>query len=595
MGGTRRVLMLVLLCAACSSTRRSAHRPSRAEARLEALSARIKALAVVALPRGPGKLVLTPEQSLTIDALRGVELDAAPPVLGQPAAPYKQAFADGCPPDKRPYVARGIRPFRFRFFHNEFSYGGWHTWEMTDYASAHGFNILYPYASSPADRGSHLPKGTRWLRWGGFINWHQRVPDLRYDKLAVQDVTEQLIREGVFKPDPSYDSLMIDLEHPRPGLEALRKMEWYPADAPEGERRAFETRYYDGYAKTYIAPGQAARAAGWRRISLYGWQPFGRTFWGIENAEVDPKTDWAWNAFGKRIYEAVDILNPSVYCFYWSPRNVAYTLANIDLNVKLARATGQPKPIRPYYWTLLHGGGGGWRWWANQPLPDEDARAMAALAFFTGIDGIVLWNWSGTGNHNVPQLRIRDRTTKQWRMNDVMVGKPFELRPESAPENTAPTRFRRYDALHILSVGEDGLARFQRVEKENPEGKYGCTPDKPVYAMRKDKLLPLLRPASEPVAALIEGLALVRPFEYILRRGEVKIDVPAQRQFGEELPIVRRVKLGRIHVVATYDPLCIHGGGPRQIVLENFDGVAGRTLVLPADAATRIFVLKEPR
>ena len=111
--------------------------------------------------------------------------------------------------------------------------------------------------------------------------------------------------------------------------------------------------------------------------------------------------------------------------------------------------------------------------------------------------------------------------------------------------------------------------------------------------MPHDELLPHLRPSAEPVAAFIEGLALVKPFEYVLRHGEVKVDVPAQKQFGDELPIIRRVKLGRIHVVATYDPFVLHGGAPRPIVLNDFDGVRGRTLVLPADAKTRIFVLRD--
>jgi len=56
---------------------------------------------------------------------------------------------------------------------------------------------------------------------------------------------------------------------------------------------------------------------------------------------------------------------------------------------------------------------------------------------------------------------------------------------------------------------------------------------------------------------------------------------------------VRRVKLGKTHVLATYDPLCVHGGEPRQIALQDFAGQKGLTVKLPADAQTRIFVLKE--
>ena len=49
-------------------------------------------------------------------------------------------------------------------------------------------------------------------------------------------------------------------------------------------------------------------------------------------------------------------------------------------------------------------------------------------------------------------------------------------------------------------------------------------------------------------------MALAKPLEYLLRHGQVQIDIPAQRQFGQNLPVVRRVKLDRWHVLITYDP-----------------------------------------
>jgi hypothetical protein len=57
--------------------------------------------------------------------------------------------------------------------------------------------------------------------------------------------------------------------------------------------------------------------------------------------------------------------------------------------------------------------------------------------------------------------------------------------------------------------------------------------------------------------------------------------------------VVRRVKLGRVHVLVTYDPDVLHGRPAREIELSNFDGIAGRTLRLPADRETRIFVLRQ--
>ncbi len=557
----------------------------QADAELQALAGKVEGFEVIELP-ATGTVELSPDQSLTVDDLRGVALDDGPPMLGEPAQEYPPKMTDDCPAGREPYIARGIEPFRFRYFNNEFSYGGWHNWKMTDYASTRGFNILYPYNHDPTDR-THVPKGTRWLRWGGFVSWEKwleehEIPSLRYDMLPDTDVEQRLVEAGTFAQQAGFDSLMIDMEHARLAPEKLREQEWYPTDADEAAREAFERKYYGGYAKTYVAPVEAARRAGWQDISVYGWQPFGRAWFGLEKAQVDPATDWAWNAFGKAIYGAVDILNPSVYCFYWSPQNVAYTLANIDLNMKLIRTMPEQKPVRPYYWTLLHGGGGGWRWWQGQPQRNEDMRAMTAFCFFTGCDGFVCWNWSGTGSHQVPPP-LKEET-------DVMVGRPFECPAEGAAQ---PTQFARHDVLHVLSAADDGLVRFQRIEKGNQQGNYGVSEDKPVYAMAEADLVPCLRPQAEPVAAMIEGMALAKALEYLLRHGEVKIDVSAQEQFAETLPIVRRVRLGRYHVIATYDPGWAEAEQARQIELADFDGNAGLALGLPADAETRIFVLRE--
>ena len=83
------------------------------------------------------------------------------------------------------------------------------------------------------------------------------------------------------------------------------------------------------------------------------------------------------------------------------------------------------------------------------------------------------------------------------------------------------------------------------------------------------------------------------------------IDVPSQQQFGERLPIVRRVRLNGVHILVTYDPNIIYGSQPvgetspplagetRDITIDDFDGVVGRTLTLPADEQVRIFILRE--
>jgi hypothetical protein len=556
-----------------------------AENELKALSAKVPAFRPVALP-ATGTLTLTPAQSLTIEQLRGVKLDDNPPVLGE--RPYKPdpRMVDAYPPGEAPYVAKDIAPFRFKYFNLEFNYGGWHNHFMREYASAHGFNILTAYVHKPGD-WTHVPAGTKWLKWGGFVDWHKwpqkhGLEADRWDQVKDFDVKGKLLEEKVFAREPGFDYLMIDLEHGLLGLEKLREQAWYPKDAPEAQRQAFEKKYYDGYAQTYLAPLAAARAEGWNNLSLYGWQPFGRRWFGLEKATADRATDFAWNAFGRQIYESVDLLNPTVYCFYWSPQNVAYTLANIDLNRQMITGLKPEKPMRPYFWTLLHGGGGGDRWWAEQPLPVEEARAMMTLALFTGIDGLDQWNWSGTGNHHLP----RPLKAGAW----VMVGKAFTARPQGAGEEVPPTAFARYDMLKVKSVTE-GQVEFLKLDKAKPAAIQAA--DQPVYSLKTEELTALLRASSEPVAGVVEGLALAKPFEYLLRHGEVKVDVSAQEQYAKTLPVVRRVKLGKLHLLATYDPSAVHGGQPRSIELKDFEGRAGCTVVLPADEQTRLFVLRE--
>jgi hypothetical protein len=584
---------------ALASVAAAARNTDKAEAELAALATKVPTFRVVPLP-DQGDLALRPDQSLTVEHLRGVQLQDDEPALGELAKPYDPRMTDAYPPGEAPYVAKGIRPFRFRYFNCEFNYGGWHNFGMTDYAATHGFNILFPYTRK-LDEGKHLPPGTKWLGWGGFINWHtwfgeHGLPDGRYDLLADMDLVAIHLKEGKFKrPDPptnlkeAGDFLMIDMEHPVLSPEKLRTQDWYPKDADEAARKTFETNYYLGYAKTYTSAVEAARKQGWRNISIYGWQPYGRTWGGLEKPEVDPGGNHAWNTFGKRIYDTVDIINNSVYCFYWSPQNVAYVLSNIDSNMALVDSMPVRKPVRPYFWTLLHGGGGGWRWWKGQPVASEEERAMTAMAFFTGIDGFDTWNWSGTGNHHQSPVLVGKDKDYFASGADVMLRDGFDLAPEGGGK---PEAFRRYDVLHVTAADKDtGMVRFQKILK-NTKG-YGIDDRHPTFSMPMGDLRPHLRIKSEPVAAMIEGMALVKPFEYILRHGQVKIDVPSREQWKDVLPISRRVQLGSIHLVITYDPKVVYGDAPRRIVLPDFAGRKGLTVTLPADSQTRIFVFSE--
>jgi hypothetical protein len=75
---------------------------------------------------------------------------------------------------------------------------------------------------------------------------------------------------------------------------------------------------------------------------------------------------------------------------------------------------------------------------------------------------------------------------------------------------------------------------------------------------------------------------------------QVQIDVTAQDQFFKVQPIVRRVQLGRYHVVATCDPQWQKNQVTQSVELKGFDGRKGLTVLLPADSQTRIFVMRQP-
>lgn len=572
-----------------------------AERELRALGKKVPGFRTLLLPR-TGDFTLTAGQSLTVEQLRGVALDDQPPQLGALADPYDPNQTDDFPAGKAPYVAPGIEPFRLRYFNCELNYGGWHNMALQEYGATHGFNIIYPYVRTLAQR-SRLPAGTRWLKWGGFVNWDEwlpkhQIPPGRYDLLADRDLTAEMTAER-FMGDANpaeWDYLMIDMEHGVLAPDALRQQAWYPANGTEAEKQVFERKYYHGYAMTYWAPMAAAKRLGYKNLSVYGWEPFLRQWYGLDKLNFSPETYWQWGAFGREIYQnpATDLLSPSLYVFYWCPQNVASTICNLDYNRALADTMPERKPIRPYYWTLLHGGSADYHWWNNQPVPNEEARAWTLLCLMSGTDGFDLWNWSGTGSHHTPRP-FRTRENNEWRYNDIGLKDSFTARAGGAPEGQAPMQFNRYDFIHVVGVDDaTGLVRFQKIDRYNWGEKYGLTPDRPVYAMKGDELTPHLRAESEPVAGVVEGMALAKPLEYLLSHGEVKADVASLDQFLQTLPIVRRVQLGKLHVLATYDPQVVHGQPAREVVLTDFAGRKGLTLRLPADAQTRLFVLREP-
>lgn len=539
--------------------------------------------------------------SYTVDELRGIELNDPPLAIGQPAVYTDDRMTTNLPVGSEPYRAMGISPFRFVYFDNEWTYAGWHTWEMMDYASYSGFNIVKPYNNKPlsttpiADTGYLGASGFNLNDTSTVSGWMTQhgYEEHRWDTLPTRPELESIITsENYFPGTQGFTYKMIDMEKPgRPmSLSDLRAESWYPGPVPD---IAFETAYYSGFVNIETAVMAAAKNQGWQSVGVYGWGPFARQWHGLEDATVDPATDWSWQTYGKYIYrdDAVDVIYPSLYSFYWDNANLAYTLANADLNMQLVNSESIRKPVRPYLWDQLHGGGPGWRWWRSLPLRMEDMRAIAASIFFTGIDGVVLWNWSGTNNPHIVSIEAD---------KDYSVGSGFSLAPEdTATWGAAATDFVRYDAIHVLDVDAANVARFQYIVKgANPEYGVDVTwvpgepSNYPVYAMPANVLASYIRPGTESVAALIEGLALVKPIEYSLRHGEVKIDVPAQIQFRDVLPVVRRVKADRYNIVFTYDPNWETTSSPQTITLNDFDGQPGLNVSFPVDGEPRIFVVK---
>lgn len=571
--------------------------PEAAEAELQALAKKVKGFQVIDLTQAEGEVRLAPEQALTIEGLRGVALDENPPRLGARSEPFTKKL--GQIAEAGTYVARDIAPFRLRRFDAEYHYDGYgqNHWPMYEYAATHGFNRCGSYTLDPGD-WTHLPTGTEWVLLSGYGwgDWFKsrKLDANRWDKLAeAAQAGETLIPAGHFKTKPGYAMIMIDQEFG--GLlpeDELRKQPWFPTTAPAAEREKFEDRYYAGYSVALSEPGKAARRDGWGRASIYAWQSFKYSWYGLDpRIKIDLVQD-RWRRFMDGIYDAYDVLHVDGYCDAWSAGNVAYTLAAADDAVAFARSHKTVKPVRLYLSTVMLASPGVGPWLRIQPLTNEEVRAMFALQFFTGVDGVVEWVWCERANHQLPPelLVPEDKKKDVWTPQAVQVAKDFAANREGA---STPETFHRYDFLRVLPEGDvkTGVVRFQRVDPTLPQEKQPKDLAG-VYVAERKALTANLRAACEPVGAMVEGLALVKPLEYILSHGQAIIDAPARGQYRDKSPIVRRVKLNDVQVIATYDPAVVFGGKPREIVLKDFDGPKGLTLRLPADAQVRLFVVR---
>ena len=558
-------------------------------------------LPIVQLPAS-GTLTLRADQSYTSDDLKGKTLDPHPPALPHPTETTRNNdHTDTLPVGTGPYVAPGIEPFGLNEFTCEFNYGSRHNYDMIRYMSNHGYAVVHPAGVSRED----LPPTTKTLRWGEIHGWGFPMPgDGRYQELAEKDVTKILLDSGGVWP-VDQDLAMLDLEHPVPQPpEKLKEKDWFPKDKAAQEKLL--EKYYEGAAKTYIAPVEAARQKGWKSVGVYpqpygsGWYALQRSAEAGQSGTPDPKTYQPWLKWGRAMAMACDVLYPDIYHYFWSDKNVGYTLARIDFDLALVNSLPQKKPVRPYYWPVLHGGGEGARWWNQMPVPSEDMRAMAALTLFTGCDGFVVWDYGENNRHLPPPITgvANDKLYQGSIGTEVLwANADFQAKDENGQDVTV----HRYDSLLILSVDpQSDLVKFRIIkssgenfDKPSDNTQKALAGQGPVYQLEKTKMQPLIRPPSDPVSGTVEGLALVKPIEKLLRAGQPKVDVPALDQYVKALPLIRRVQSGNLHLVATYDPGVVHGGQPRTITLENFGGKQGRTATFPADHHTRIFVLQD--
>jgi hypothetical protein len=554
---------------------------------IESLRRRVRGFDVVRIPTGTGRVELQASAALTVERLRDVVLDAAPP-RARPAPPAPPHRRDDLPAGvTAPYVAERIAPFAFHRFSNVLNYGGWHTNDLVAYGATHGFGTVYPYLDAPAAR-PELPQGTRFMTWV-VVNWgaellpRMGLPAGRWDLLAGRSL-DQGLADIRWPPVPSdgFEQLMLDMEDVIVAPAALRLQPWYPRTADAEARRRFERDYYDGYVRTRAATIEAARRRGFRRIGIYGDDVVKPAWFALLAGEA--ADDGHWDAYQSRIVELVDIVHANLYFYFWSPRNVAFALTVLDLERRRLSALAARKPSQPYFWTLMHGGSDApWIWNRERPIPTEDARAVTLLALMSGVQGITQWNWSDTGSHvSVPRPVVGA---------DLQLGSALEAR---RVDGRGSRRFGRYDALHVVDVA-DPEVRFRAIDPASTAPPWGAGEDRPVYAASTRELTRALRTRAEPIAGVVEGLALARAVESLLADGTPANDPRETRRAFVAAGVVHRlVRSGRWYVLATYDPAVLHGGRPRRVELRDFAGILGLLLRAPADSNVRLWIIEAP-
>ena len=149
--------------------------------------------------------------------------------------------------------------------------------------------------------------------------------------------------------------------------------------------------------------------------------------------------------------------------------------------------------------------------------------------------------------------------------------------------------FKRYDLITFASL-TNGAVRFQWVDP-NKAKDHGIGAGHPFYTAAAAALIAHLISPFECLQGLYRGLGLAKQVEWTVRHGKIVWDFDSKATLDKLLPIERHIQAGDLHVVATYDPKAVFGGGSRSVAVNNFAGVQGLNVTFPADAQVRIFLV----
>lgn len=248
-------------------------------------------------------------------------------------------------------------------------------------AVAHGFrlvNLLGTYSDYPGNQKENIDtalKGNRTNPW--------KKPDF----------FERIIRRNIDQASRAGEIFVHDVEF---DFEENLDKAWEDGDARAASGASTKEQFADAYwrqwASWYALPCQwAKQARPGMPVGIYGPQPFRRDYWGVagKSAQQIDGTHHSDADLWRHIDPSVDFYIASVYVFYDDPGSVYYIAANVEENFLRTRRYGN-KPVYAYVWLRYHDSN---KALAGQELSPYLAEAMAAVPYFCGAKGVVLWGW----------------------------------------------------------------------------------------------------------------------------------------------------------------------------------------------------------